>query len=103
MTDWAAPASILLSLAVLLIIRRWTARQTRLRAGSILFVIGLPAFLTVRAVGATDAVQSPALIWPMILLPIAILTLSLALLVRGGVGVIRKQLQRRRLSRDVRP
>ncbi len=99
---WIELVSILLTLTVLLLIRWWTARQTRLRAGSILFVIGLPAFLAARAVGATDAVQSQALIWPMILLPIGVLTLSLMLLVRGGIGLVRNRWQRRKLTRDAR-
>ena len=72
------------------------ANRTHLRAGIVLLLVGLPTFLIARKVGETDAVQSDALIWPMILIPASILILGIALLVRGAFGASRNAARQRR-------
>ncbi|KQM98974.1 hypothetical protein ASE77_17340 [Sphingomonas sp. Leaf226] len=96
MQDWSLIISVAVTLGTLFAIRRWAANRTHLRAGIVLFLVGLPTFLIARKVGETDAVQSDALIWPMILIPASILVLGMALLVRGAFGASRNAARQRR-------
>ena len=96
MQDWSLLISVAVTLGTLFAIRRWAANRTHLRAGIVLFLVGLPTFLIARKVGETDAIQSDALIWPMILIPASILVLGIALLVRGAFGASRNAVRQRR-------
>lgn len=96
MQDWSLIVSVAVTLGVLFAVRRWAANRTHLRAGTVLLLIGLPTFLIARQVGETDAIQSDALTWPMILIPTSILIFAVVLLARGGFGALRNAARLRR-------